>query len=161
MNVNLHSVPIPALTDKGLLPIGIHDCSLAEISARFSTSDNRNKRMELWKFFNEYLAVIKPIGVVSNVYVDGGFTTNKPMPKDIDLVLELPPPNPVILPVLMRQEFQQDFVMNRYKMHVWLWHPSAVPPDDWVSFFQEIKPKDLVRLGLKPDARKGILKVVL
>jgi Family of unknown function (DUF6932) len=154
-------MPIPNLTNKGLLPIGVFDCTLAEIEARYSTVNHRPQRENLWNLFNEYLAVIRPLGIVQAIYVDGGFVTDKTMPKDIDLVLELPPPSPAFRAVLMNPAFNHDTVEVQYKMDIWLWHPAAVADDDWVAWFQEIKPKDLVRLHLKPDARKGILRVAL
>lgn len=123
--------------------------------------NHKPQREKLWNLFKEYLSAIRPIGIVTAIYVDGSFVTDKTVPSDIDIVLQLPPPSPVIMTAIMRPEFDHDAVKLRYKMDIWLWYPEAVGDDDWVANFQEIKPKDLVRLRLKPDARKGILRVVL
>lgn len=154
-------MPIPELNNYGLLPPGKYDCTLDEIKARFSQANHRPKREELWKLLIDYLALIRPIGIVVAVYVDGSFITDKTVPSDIDLVLEMPPPSMAVLNALMRSEFEHDHVKSLYKMDIWFWYPDAPAENDWVGFFQELKAKDLVRLHLKPDARKGILRVVL
>jgi len=105
--------------------------------------------------------MVRPIGIVVAIYVDGSFITDKTMPSDIDLVLELPPFNKLIVGALMRPEFDFVEIKHRLKLDVWPWYPGAPRNDDWVNFFQEISPKDLVRLQLKPAERKGILRIEL
>lgn len=152
---------IPDLNDKGLLPPGIYVTSIAEIEQRFATANHKPHREAIWNSFITYLGLIRAIGVVRAIYVDGGYVTNKTKPKDIDVVVELPPPSRVILGILRRSEFDHDFVKKTYKVDFWPWYPGIPPSEDFLELFQELKPQDATRLGLKPDARKGILKVVL
>src|SRR5207253_296453 len=101
------------------------------------------------------------IGMATAVYVDGSFITDKTKPSDIDLVFELPAPSSFVIQALQRPEFDHVAVKERYSMDVWTWRPGGPSDKDWIGWFQEIKPRDLVRLRLKPSARKGILRVSL
>lgn len=167
-------MPLPQLTQQGLLPVGIHECTLIEIEECFSAIPIASCRNALWIRAMEYIESVKSIGVFKSVFIDGGFTTNKPKPKDIDLVIELPPPSPAILPVLKRLELDPRHVMSKWSVHLFLywnddnppppsptWEGPPPAPSNWVDFFQRIKPVDLVRLNLKPSAQKGILHVRL
>lgn len=81
---------IPELTIDGVLPVGVHDATLAEVEARFTSRGNIDRRTELFKRFRSYLSDLRLTGLVLVVYVDGSFTTSKPAPTDIDLVIEVP-----------------------------------------------------------------------
>jgi hypothetical protein len=152
-------VPIPDLTKEGLLPPGVHAATIEEIECRFARLNHRACREKLWASFVDYLAKIKPIGIVQAVFVDGSFITSKTKPTDIDLVIELPQTSsPAVIQALQRPEFDSDLVKKQSSLHIFFSQPGA---SDWVDFFQEIKARDLVPLGLKPNARKGILRVTL
>jgi hypothetical protein len=159
---NPQRMPIPALTKKGLLPPGIHACTLEEAEAAFARRPPQPGRAKLWGKFQQYLSIIRPIGIIQAVYIDGGFTSNFARAKDIDIVLEIPQPGTTIAPILKRVEFDRDHVFKKYKIDLWLWW-DGIPclPNDLRKYFQYVNPKDAPRLGLTQNDRKGILRVAL
>ena len=86
---------IPDMDQHGFLPADIHDCTLEELEQRFARDrwvDNRMRecRSRLFGRLRDYLAELRRIGLPAEVLVDGSFTTDKPKPGDIDLVVVLP-----------------------------------------------------------------------
>ena len=151
-------MPIPVPTDKGLLPEGVHECSLDEIGSFFGAMEPQPHRSNLWAAFMRYLAIVKPLSLFDIIYVDGSFTTNKKTVGDIDVIFQLPIPTPALIQMMRREEFNRDFVKKNYSVHIWVRHAGN---DGIFELFQGVKHEDIVRLGLTPNARKGILKVKL
>src|SRR5438445_2479805 len=80
-------MPIPPFNEHGLLPEGIHDCTLAEIEARLGGFQGSDRRLQLWARFTEFFAAAKASQLIEELLVDGSFVTANPDPNDIDLVL--------------------------------------------------------------------------
>ena len=78
------STLIPQFDDRGMLPPGLYDTSLAEIrnSLGFTT-----RRSGLISGLEEYVSIWNGYGSLEYVVIDGSFTTSKPEPGDIDLIL--------------------------------------------------------------------------
>jgi hypothetical protein len=96
-------MPIPKLDENGLLPVGIHDCTFAELEAEFGqnhwvadeASETRREvlcphRGRLCDRLRVYLAELRSVGFDVEVLVNGSFVTIKPDPNDIDLIVVLP-----------------------------------------------------------------------
>lgn len=105
-------MPIPNLDATGLLPSGIHECTLDEIRTRFA---GWGRRREIFDAFARYLAEAHG-SVVSWVAVDGSFTTGAEHPNDVDLIIVLPPEHDFTAPlapwqskVLMRSLIQRTY----------------------------------------------------
>lgn len=81
-------MPIPALID-GLLPPGVHDCTLEEVRARFGAFRLGSSRWELANKLDEYLREARTTSLIAWVGVDGSFATDKESPNDVDLVIAL------------------------------------------------------------------------
>ncbi|TPI30021.1 hypothetical protein FJW08_15170 [Mesorhizobium sp. B3-2-1] len=79
-------MPIPDLTQFGVFPIGRHDCTLAEKQARYTGTP---QRQELWTSFQEFLISTDNQPRPASCLIDGGFTSDKAAPKDIDVVFDL------------------------------------------------------------------------
>ena len=81
---NLYSLPmpIPTFEPNGLLPTGIHECSLADISANFTWNDHRSGLFSRFLLFLD--AELKPLFPYP-VYFDGSFVTDKELPDDTDV----------------------------------------------------------------------------
>lgn len=77
---------IPELNEHGLLPEGIHDCSVPEMTTRFGWNEHRKSLMHSFGAFLE-----AEMHEVFNypVYADGSFVTDKEHPEDIDVALDL------------------------------------------------------------------------
>ena len=158
---------IPELNEHGLLPAGIHVCGFDQVKAIFGSSTPR--RVELWEKLIRAVEKIRSIGLITSIYMDGSFTTSKPDPGDIDIVLELPPPSPQIQALIRTLDssvlniFDQDFMKQNYDLDVWPWNPSVPPntPYDLIYFFQTIRPALAQHIGVGPEFRKGILRIMI
>ena len=83
-------MPIPALSEQGLLPPGLHDCSLDELGARFGTFQESDRRCRLFEKLRRYINEAQIDGVIMDVIIDGSFVTDeKAAPNDIDLLVVL------------------------------------------------------------------------
>jgi hypothetical protein len=80
-------MPIPAFTTEGLLPEGIHDCSLSEIHERFGQFQTTDARCRLFDRLERFVLEATAAGMVAAVITDGRFVTKKDSPNDIDLIL--------------------------------------------------------------------------
>ena len=79
-------MPIPNLDSYGLLPNGIYDCSLEEISTHFTWNQHRTT---LYGNFLTFLQnELRPY-FPDPVFFDGSFVTDKETPEDTDVVLDL------------------------------------------------------------------------
>lgn len=77
--LNQFLMPIPTLEPNGLLPNGIHDCSLEDISAQFTWNDHG---AGLFGRFQRFLSMqIKP-EFPYPIFFDGSFVTDKELPDD-------------------------------------------------------------------------------
>ena len=143
-------MPIPALNVHGLLPKGIHDCSMEEIRALFSSTDRRHKRAKLFKNLETFIGWIRPVKCFKFIYVDGSFVTNKEIPGDIDLVLELPAPTPAIATRLQKMKlFDQVYVHKTFELHAFF-YVAGFPGNDLRVFFQYLRPEEAQMRGCKP-----------
>lgn len=84
-------MPIPALTSDGLLPEGVHDCTLRELQERFGEFQTTDARCRLFERLARFVQEATASGLVAAVIVDGSFVTAKNCPNDIDLIVILRP----------------------------------------------------------------------
>src|SRR5690349_20929726 len=77
--------------DRGLLPPGIHDATLAEIEASFARFQKTDRRIKLFEKLKAYLTELRRTGWQCEVILDGSFVM-PPVdePNDIELILVLP-----------------------------------------------------------------------
>lgn len=80
-------MPIPSLDRDGFLPAGVHDCTLAELKARFGVFQNSDRRPKLFARLESFLTEARAARLVRSIIVDGSFVTARPDPNDIDLIL--------------------------------------------------------------------------
>ena len=79
-------MPIPSLDRHGLLPPGVHNCTLTEIGQAFGKNIHRQK---LFQYFKKCLrSEIRP-AFDDPIYVNGSFVTDKDQPDDVDVALDL------------------------------------------------------------------------
>lgn len=138
----------------GYLPAGEHDATLDEVEAAFATN---YKRREIFKGLTFVVERLLSYGV-TQIWIDGSFTTAKPRPHDVDVVYEAPPGADTSTWGLLSYE-RQDQLLDLQKVDLWP-HPSpqtakrglpkAVPLIEWFSTDNEGRPKGIVRL-LTPD----------
>jgi Family of unknown function (DUF6932) len=80
-------MPIPAFSEDGYLPEGLHEASEDEVIARFGVSTPR--REYLTGRLRRWLELARAVGA-HRFFVNGSFVTDKAEPGDIDAVVWLP-----------------------------------------------------------------------
>lgn len=142
---------IPDFTSEGLLPISIHNATLADIKEKFCSFGDADKRNKLYNIFIKYLKCLKKHKVKFELYLDGSFVTSKPEPGDIDVLVfyDFEYNN------LEWQELIDDRIV-RYKF----------PGLQVLTAFLECESKDYTldfahNVKNKPGLRKGLIKVIL
>ncbi len=152
-------MPLPTFNANGLLPSGIHDCSLAEAEKRFVLNPHR---AEMWQRLLKFVDWTRSLDTFDILYLDGGYISDKPRPEDIDVILQtrakygteaLESMTPFFLKGL-------DTIFSEYGVHLHFWSegfPGGI--HDFRLFFQYVRPQDAAPRGLAPGATKGILRV--
>ncbi|WP_434032980.1 DUF6932 family protein [Cupriavidus sp. a3] len=150
-------MPIPPFTDFGLLPEGIHVCSPEEIVDRYCANPNRQA---IWERFLHCCAELRDLGWVQSVLVDGGFTSDKPVTKDIDVVIDANHLDDAsfysawVWWVANRQRIMDDLTVD-----LWLHHQMM--PNDLSQFFCYVKEPERLQRGAPEGVRKGLLRISL
>ena len=145
---------IPDLDEHGLLPAGIHDCSVEEVKARFGWNAHRQR---LIYCFVQFLTHEVRNMFDHPVYADGSFVTDKDRPGDIDVVLELHNASDAEnWRGLMFMQEHQARIRSQYSVDFWINFPHK---NDFVAFFQYVGHKTAKFKGLDHKHRKGILRI--
>lgn len=147
-------MPIPTLESNGLLPTGVHECSLNDISDQFTWNDHRTGLFNSFRLFLE--SELKP-HFPYPIFFDGSFVTDKELPDDTDVVLDLSnAPDDRKWQGLTFMQAHQARIMEMYRVHFWINLPGL---NDFAAFFQYVGVKTASAKGLNPLHLKGILKV--
>jgi hypothetical protein len=140
---------IPDFRDDGLLPLGVHKATEAEVRERFGQSNLR--RIDLMDRLSRWLALAR-IVTAQRFLVDGSFVTAKAEPNDVDCACWLP------------RDFEQQYEWGRLEaiqleQSIYSGMPkelyaarSKAEWDYWVDFFSHTR---------KPDVSKGVVEVIL
>ena len=150
-------MPVPALDAHGLLPLGVHECSLDEIQAAFCWNAHRTSLFQgLQDFIDQCW---RPLGIRADFWIDGSFTRKKELPDDIDLVADVSHVAETdMVPVILLHYFN---ARNKAAFHVDFWYKHPMLPHDLTEFFQYAGLKAAAELSLDAKHPKGILKVKL
>lgn len=151
-------MPIPALNEHGLLPAGVHDCTVEEVQASFGWNEHRR---QLTEGFTQFLRDEIHDEFGSPVYADGSFVTDKERPNDIDVVLDLHHGSDAEnWRGLMFMQKHQARIREQYGVDFWINFPRPSPQaNDFVAFFQYAGHKTAKFKGLDSRHPKGILRV--
>jgi hypothetical protein len=146
---------IPPLNEHGLLPQGIHACSLQEIEARFGRFQSSDRRPRLYAALRDFVRELKSTGIALALIINGSFVTAKSSPEDIDLILVVKPAH----------DFQGDLsqaeynvlsaqrVRRRHQFDLLVARADSDQFRRYVTLFQQVR--------LEPDKTKGILRLDL
>lgn len=147
-------MPIPLFESTGLLPSGVHNCSLDDIAHGLIWNDHRANLYD--KFLAFLRSELRP-DFPYPIYFDGSFVTDKELPDDTDVVLDLTTaPDDRKWQALMFMQQHQERIMDNYRVHFWINLPGN---SDFTSFFQYVGVKTARTKGLNPKHLKGILRV--
>lgn len=147
-------MPIPPLNEDGLLPAGVHDCTLEEIGACFGRFVVSERRMRLFAKLRELIEEERRAGLAVAVIVDGSFVTDKPEPGDIDLVIVLPSAynRATEVPPFLYNATSARVLRRRYSFDVFVLDEAEPDYGAKLDFFQRVK---------LSTARKGVLRIKL
>lgn len=148
-------MPIPALDNHGLLPVGTFDCTLGEVRDSFCWNSHRSGLLDgLERFIQQELG---PLRVDPELYVDGSFTRKKELPEDIDCVADVSHLPDAAMGPVFNLFFRREWVKQVYHVDFWFKHPMV--QNDLVAFFCYTGLKAGAELGLDTKRPKGILRV--
>jgi hypothetical protein len=146
---------VPAFEPNGVLPPGVHACTLEEVRAHFGQFQKSDRRPKLFTRLNELVSELQRMRLCIAVVINGSFATAKAEPNDIDLLLLLPPlhdwdrePSPDEYNLLSRKR-----IRRRLGFDVFLVSEGSRVYDEIVEFFG--------RLRDNPGVRKGMLRIDL
>jgi hypothetical protein len=150
-------MPIPAFTQYGLLPPGIHNCTPAEIVARYCDNPNR---AAIWANLQAFTAVLRRQNWGTDVLIDGGFTSDKLTTKDIDIVFDISHLAAAdALGALGWLSANQANFAAQYQVDFWMYHPLV--GNDLRAFFAYVKPAELIQRNAPANTPKGLLRTTL
>ncbi len=148
-------MPIPALQENGLLPEGIHDCTIEEISERFGRFQTSDMRPRLNSGLVKYLEELKEANIGKYLIVDGSFITCKDEPNDIDVLLvakddyvpteEMPP--------FKKNAASSKYINKYHKLDFHFGWDGDNTSLEYLALYQDVKSQ--------PGIKKGILKISL
>ncbi len=151
------------LDEHGLLPDGVHDCSMEEIEERFGRFNGKETRVGLFAKLKEYFDELQTWHPDAVMVVDGSFVMGcVDEPEDIDLLIVLPPgcntnadPRPIEYNLLSKRVLKK-----RFGFDVFTAPAGSVAENEWLDFFRQVNIKWHQTLGRSLPPTKGILKVV-
>ena len=154
-------MPVPAIIDGGVLPEGIHDCSLDEVRGMFASSGERAKLLDRFNQFLQRLGEFIPDTQVT-LYLDGSFITAWDGCCDIDVIIEardFEGAKSEYLKMLVTPPVKQEF-LDLYKVKLRVIVPGLNNARDYRQWFQNVKGEEAWRFGNDITAlRKGIVRL--
>lgn len=154
------AMPIPPLLPTGLLPVGLHEATLAEVAAKFGSSNQ--PRRTLQQGLEHVAAAARATGMFVDLVVDGSYVTDKEAPGDIDAVLRTQNEYWSVVVPLARDPVnswlaEPGEAKRRYGVHVLIEDAGG----SMVEFYASLKPEEALERGLAPDVRRGLVRVPL
>lgn len=146
-------MPIPELNEHGLLPEGLHECTLDEVVARFGQFTVSDRRVHLVSRLRDYFGELGSTNLAAFVVVDGSFVTGKEEPGDVDLLVALR--SDVDLGADFRP-FEYNVISKRrvrtsYPFDLLVAPEQSEAYERYLDLFSQVKGS--------PDLRKGLLRV--
>jgi len=150
-------MPIPAFDRFGLLPGGIHECTIEEVEVDLAWNDERRR---LTALLQEFIAVeLTPrFTVVPPVVLDGSYVSQKASPSNINLVLELSH-------LSDEEQWEGQVLFQRTAELFRLYQIEMLPglkslKQDFVDLLQTVRPQTAFEKGLHHGHRKGVLRLM-
>ena len=155
---------LPPLTSHRLLPPGIPDLTLdrvQELLGRFQRSDRRSS---LFQKLREFVSEVRTTGWDIEIIIDGSFVmAGVDSPEDIDVILLLPDDWDMEAEL---RPFEYNLLLSKrqprrqFGFDVFSYPRDTREAKALIEFFQQVNMKWIKALGLPPDVRKGIVRVL-
>ena len=150
-------MPIPSFDRFGLLPCGIHECTIKEVEVDLAWTDERRR---LTAQLREFISVeLTPrFTLMPPLVLDGSYVSRKANPSNINLVMELSD-----LPDTDQWEGQMLF--QRRAEPLGCYRVDVMPSlkglqQDFVDLLQTLRPQTAFEKGLHHEHRKGVLRLI-
>lgn len=155
---------LPDLTANGVLPEGVHSCSIDAVGKVFGQFQRSDRRCKLFGKLKEYIEEVQKAGWRASVIVDGSFVMARvDEPNDIDLILVLPEDwdtdtelRPFEYNLVARKQ-----VGRKYGFDVFAVRSGSEEEKRLIEFFQRIKSDWMEAFQIPGTTRKGIARVML
>lgn len=147
-------MPIPDWTAQGLLPPGQHLATLPEIKSRLCWNPHRD---QLWQNGLRWLVELTHRDLRYPLWIGGSFTTDKEVPMDVDIVLDLTWAE-AYHQFLGAQLFHRERAAIKERFCV-DFCPNLPNNSDFCSFFQYVGEKTALQKGLSAKSPRGVLRV--
>ncbi len=149
-------MPIPSFDRFGLLPDGVHSCTLEEVEAVLAWSD---KHRQLTHQLRDFIsAELSPTFLTLPPLVLGGsYVTAEDNPADINLVLELQH--------LSDHEKMQGLLLCHRVPAIFRRYRIEMTPalqrsgNDFVTYYQHLNPRKALAMNLFHGHKKGLLRL--
>ena len=151
---------IPELED-GVLPPGIHDCTLDEIDEVFGRFQRTDHRMTLVKKLRQLISDLQFGNLAKEVIIDGSFTTAKERPEDIDLLVILPSDFVWLtdLKLFEYNSISKRMVKNMFRFDLFAANEGGSEHLKMLTLFQNVKQPEGCEYTSKTI--KGVLRIIL
>ncbi len=148
-------MPIPALTSDGVLPIGVFDCTLSDVRARFGVFRASDRRVRLFARLEELVLAMQASGLFEALVIDGSFVTAKPAPDDVDAIAVLRPGHDFERELSISEYWlvSRSLLRRRFRFDVTVAESGSGLYKTYIEFFSRVREA--------PGIRKGLLRVVL
>lgn len=154
LNGDARIMPIPNLDAHGLLPAGVHNCTLMEIEAVFAGNVHRRR---LYRGFASCFKDELRARFAAPILVDGSFVTSAEAPNDVDVVLDAMQASREDQRQCLRfWSSHRRRLMSEYRVDLW---PNLPGGEDMAAFFQGMRARDAKFADLNEHHRKGILRI--
>ncbi len=151
---------IPELDD-GVLPEGVHSCTIEEAEQVFGRFTRSDCRPRLTQTLRRYIEDARKARIAVAVVVDGSYITTKSEPGDIDLLLALRPDldlNVEMLPVEYNVQSKR-MVRRLYGFDVLTAIDGSNAYAKYIGFFSRVRLDDPEQRTSR--SRKGLLRIDL
>lgn len=148
-------MPIPPLSPDGLLPDGVHECTLDEAVERFGRFQGSDVRVRLARQLAQYVDEVRSARVGRYLIVDGSFVTAEARPNDVDLLLVLRDDLDLAgtVPPFEYNARSRRYVRKYYEFDLFVGFEDDDSSREMIALFRGVKNH--------PRAVKGVLKVAL
>jgi hypothetical protein len=100
---------IPAFTEQGFLPPGMHQATVEEFKQRFVVFQRSDRRFQIFVSLEKLFDQAARSGIAKRIIMAGSFVTAKPEPNDLDCIIVL---DPAIIGISL-QPFEYHLVSRR------------------------------------------------
>ena len=151
---------IPELADN-VLPEGIHDCDMDEVTKCFGQFARSDRRIRLTAKLRQFVEEARKSGICVAVVIDGSYVTGKDEPEDIDMVLALKPDvdesrelTPFEYSIRSKRLVKQNYGFDLFAAKEGTDRYNAL-----IDFFCQVRPDDPAQATNR--SHKGLLRVKL